>query len=364
MLRHAGATRFIYNHLLQKHEEYYEQNHENWLCGKMCKYITQLKEIEKYNWLKEISAFTLKQTARNLDDAYMRFYKKINGHPKFKSKKKSKISFPVRGEAKRMYFIDNTVKLEKIGFVKYKSSHDFSEYVFTKYQTFYNCRINKTNNKWILHVTLTSETQAVKLTDKVMGIDIGIKEFATICFGEEKIVYHNINKSQKIRKLKSKLKHLHRKLSKKYLINNYKNTNNILKYQNIIKKIYYKLSCIREDYICKIVNKIVNMKPSKIVVEKLNVEGLLKNKHISESVREQMFYTFFHKLKNKCEFYGIEFIRADRYYPSSKKCSNCGNVKKYLKLSERTYICEHCGLEIDRDFNAAINLMNYGINNT
>ena len=141
--------------------------------------------------------------------------------------------------------------------------------------------------------------------------------------------------------------------------NKYIKTNNIIKLEKQIRILYRKLTNIRSNHIYQSINTILKEKPYRVIMEDLNVKNMMKNKHLSQSISEQCFYKFTSTMKYKCEWNGIEFIQVDRFYPSSKTCSGCGNVKKDLKLSDRTYICSECGLVIDRDLNASINLMNY-----
>ena len=136
-------------------------------------------------------------------------------------------------------------------------------------------------------------------------------------------------------------------------------TKNIIKLEKGIKLIHRKLKNIRLNHIHQATNMIVKTKPSRVVMETLNIQAIMKNRHLSEAVGQQCFYEFKRQMKYKCLFNGIQFVEADKWYPSSKTCSECGGIKKVLKLSERTYICEKCGCIIDRDLNAAINLSRY-----
>lgn len=193
-----------------------------------------------------------------------------------------------------------------------------------------------------------------------MGIDLGVKDLAIVAIGNDKLVFKNINKTSKMRKLNKKLKHLQRKTARKYYTNGgYDKTNNILKTEAQIKELSYHISNIRQNYIHQITRQLVDMLPYRVVMEDLNVSGMMKNRHLSKAVQEQCFFNFIQIMKYKCEEYGIEFVQADRFYPSSKTCSSCGCINKDLKLSDRTYICSECGAVIDRDYNAAINLMQY-----
>lgn len=156
---------------------------------------------------------------------------------------------------------------------------------------------------------------------------------------------------------------MQRCISKKYIKNKIGNkfikTMNIKKLEHKIKLIHRRIKNIRENYIHQITSHLVKTKPSRIVIEDLNIKGMLKNKHLSKATAEQSFYRFISVLGYKCDWNNIKFIKADRFYPSSKLCSCCGNIKKDLKLKDRTYKCSSCGFIIDRDFNASLNLANY-----
>ncbi|CAG7839615.1 IS607 family transposase ISCbo6 [Clostridium haemolyticum] len=138
----------------------------------------------------------------------------------------------------------------------------------------------------------------------------------------------------------------------------FKKTNNIIKLEKEIRLLHRRLRNIRNNHIHQATNKIVKTKPSRVVMETLNIKGMLKNKHLSKAISEQCLYDFKTKMQYKCKLYGIEFIEADKWYPSSKTCSCCGAIKKDLKLSDRVYKC-NCGLVINRDLNASINLSRY-----
>ena len=187
--------------------------------------------------------------------------------------------------------------------------------------------------------------------------------------------YRNINKGYRIKLLEKRLKRSQRKLSRKILDNimSYtknripkytrplKDCKNIQKQKHIIQGLYRKLSNIRTNYIHQVTAKIVKNKPSRIALEDLNVSGMLKNKHLSKSISDSKLYEFRRQIEYKSGLYGIEVVIAGRWYPSSKTCHKCGHIKKDLKLSDRTYRCDECGLMIDRDVNASINLARYQI---
>jgi len=205
-----------------------------------------------------------------------------------------------------------------------------------------------------------------------IGIDLGVKDLAIVSTGK---VYKNINKTPKVKRLKKRLKKEQRIVSRKIEGNiesrdskrrptwkrPLKECKNIQRQNQKIRLIHKKLADIRNNHLHQTTSEIVKTKPSRIVMENLNVSGMMKNRHLSKAIAEQKFYEFKRQIKYKCEQYDIEFVEVDRFYASSKTCSHCGHIKIDLKLSDRIYECAECGLTIDRDLNAAINLANYQI---
>jgi putative transposase len=213
------------------------------------------------------------------------------------------------------------------------------------------------------YVSVLVETPDAKIannTNEGVGIDLELKNFAIVSNGK---TYKNINKSAELKKLEKQLKREERCLSRKYenLKKRSKQRKEEATRQNIqkqilrVQKLHHRIDNIRTDYINKIVNEIVKNKPSYVTIEDLNVNGMMKNRHLSKAVASQKFYEFRRKLKAKCDENGIELRVVDRFYPSSKLCHCCGSIKKDLKLSDRIYRCV-CGYVEDRDFNASLNL--------
>ena len=355
--KHIGCCRFLWNYMLNLQNENYEKGNKYISRYDMIRSLTPLKKQEEYSWLNEVSNTSLQNICTDLDKDFKGFFKKLNGYPKFKSKKKSKNIYPVC--CNRFYFKDNIhIQIQILGIVKCKT--DFK--VPIGKHKFSNVRLSKELNKYFISFGLECENQVRKLNDYSMGIDLGVKELAAVSYGDDSLIFHNINKSSKMRKLNRELKHLQRSVSRKYEENRqgnkYIKTNNIIKLEKKIYKINRKISNIRTNYIHQTTHKLVELLPKRVVMENLNVSGMMKNKHLSEAIAEQGFYRFISYMKYKCEWNGIEFIQADKFYPSSKTCSCCGKIRKDLKLSDRVFRCE-CGAEIDRDINAAINLKNY-----
>ena len=361
--KHINVSRFVWNYALAEQLNRYKNGEKHLNKYGMRDMFIVLKQTQEYSWLKEVSAHTIGNVCIDLDKAYTSFFKKISSKPKFKKKNKCKNSFPVRCET--VYFANDCVNIEKIGKIKYQSDRELPQ--GRNVCKFTNPRIAFENNKWILSFGMECENQTRELTDLSVGIDLGIKELAVVAYGDNHKVYKNINKSKRVKTLKHKLVHLQRKVSRKYETNNknkvydtkwYK-SNGILKTEEQIRKIYNQLSNIRKNYTHQTTHEIISLLPKRIVMEDLNVSGMMKNKYLAKAISEQMFYEFIRQMKYKCEYNGIEFVQVDRFYPSSKTCHKCGCIKHDLKLSDRTYICSECGEVIDRDLNAAINLANY-----
>lgn len=358
MFKSIGCSRFAYNWALNRCNELYQQG-VKYNMSNIRKEFTQLKKQDEFKWLNEVSNKTMVESMRNLDSAFKRFFKTKEGYPKFKTKRKSRLSFYVRYDS--LYFLDDICNIEKIGKVKFKTNYDIPK--GRNICRFSNPHCSFDGKYWYLSFGFeVEENQTALNNDLSIGIDLGIKDLAVVNVLDKPI--KNINKSKKVRKLKKRLKRLQRQLSRKYEVNKqgdkFIKTNNIIKLEKRIKLLHRKLSNIRNNHIHQATNKIIKLKPYRVVMEDLNVKGMMKNKHLSKAIQEQGFYEFIRQMKYKCEFNGIQFIRADRYFPSSKLCSCCGSIKKDLKLKDRLYKCD-CGLEIDRDKNASINLGNYGL---
>lgn len=353
MWKHIGCCRFIWNWGLDTQTKEREANGKKLSCFDLMKKLTPLKKQPEYIWLNEVSNASLQTALRDLDKAYSNFFRGA-GFPKFKSRKKSKPNYPARND---IYFTDDVVTISKLGKVKYKTNYKVP---LGKEVKLYNPRISYVNHKWILTVGFERESQTPILTDKSMGIDLGVKVLCSAAFDDENIVVKNINKSSAMKKKQKKLKRLQRKVSRKYFQNgSYHKTNNILKIEDQIRELQYHISMIRNNHIHQTTHMLVSKLPRRVVMEDLNVSGMMKNKHLSRAIQEQCFYEFIRQMKYKCEWNGIEFIQVDKFYPSSKTCSCCGSIKRDLKLSERMFVCPECGYTVDRDYNAAINLMKY-----
>lgn len=354
LFQSAGASRWAYNWTLGKQEENYQNGDKFISDSDLRKELTRLKKTEELSWLNDYSNNITKQAIKDACDAYKKFFTKHSKKPKFKSKRKSPPKF--YQDTEKIKFKNGKVRLEKIGWVRLSEKDRIPEDV--KYT---NPRVKFDGVHWHVSVGIKTNQEKVELTGESIGVDVGIKDLA-LCSNIEK-PFKNINKTERVKKLEKRLRRLQRSVSNKYEKNkeggSYVKTSNIIKLEKDIKKLHRRLDNIRTDYRHQVTNEIVKTKPSQIVVESLNIKGMMKNRHLSKSIAKQGLFEFKMMLKYKSLKYGIQFVEADPWYPSSKTCSECGHVKRNLSLSERVFRCEVCGTAIDRDKNASINLSRY-----
>ena len=360
-----GVSRFAYNWTLGKQQENYKNGGKFISDNELRKEFTKLKKTKEYEWLNQYSNNIPKQAIKDACDSYKRFFKGSSNFPRFKSKKKSRSSFYV--DNIKIKFSDTHVKLEKLSNSTKKNKAKLNWVRLAEKNRiptdckYINPRVTFDGVNFWISVGIEYENNLELPTNEGIGIDLGIKDLA-IC--SDKNIYKNINKTSKVNKIEKKRRRLQRQISRKYELNregrSYKKTSNIKKLEKELLKVNQRLTNIRHNYLHQTTTEIINRKPIFIVLESLNVVGMMKNKHLAKAIQQQCFYEFYRQIQYKCLWNNIKFIEADRFYPSSKTCSECGSVKKQLKLSEREYICEECGCVIDRDYNASVNLMKYG----
>ena len=360
-----GVSRFAYNWTLGKQQENYKNGGKFISDNELRKEFTKLKKTKEYEWLNQYSNNIPKQAIKDACDSYKRFFKGYSKFPRFKSKKKSRPSFYV--DNIKIKFSDTHVKLEKLSNSTKKNKAKLNWVRLAEKNRiptdckYINPRVTFDGVNFWISVGIEYENNLELPTNEGIGIDLGIKDLA-IC--SDKNIYKNINKTSKVKKIEKKRRRLQRQISRKYELNregrSYKKTSNIKKLEKELLKVNQRLTNIRHNYLHQTTTEIINRKPIFIVLESLNVVGMMKNKHLAKAIQQQCFYEFYRQIQYKCLWNNIKFIEADRFYPSSKTCSECGSVKKQLKLSEREYICEECGCVIDRDYNASVNLMKYG----
>jgi putative transposase len=366
LFRYANTARFAYNWALGREKENYKNGGKFLSDGELRKEFTQLKKVDKYSWLNEISNNVTKQAIKDACNAYKRFFTGYSKFPKFKSRKHFIPSF--YQDNVKIQFTESHVKVEGFTTSKRKNKQKLNWIRLAENNRiptnckYTNPRIKYDGLNWYLTVGVEYEDSTAIPSNEGIGIDLGIKDLA-ICSDGNK--YKNINKTQKVKKLEKQKRRLQRSISRSYEKNkkgeSYYKTNNVIKKEKFLLKLNHRLTNIRHDYLHKTTSEIIKREPSFIVLEDLNVSGMMKNKHLSKAVQQQGFYEFRCQIEYKSAWNNIPAIMADRFFPSSKLCSCCGNIKKDLKLSDRIYKCE-CGNIIDRDFQAALNLKRYGEN--
>ena len=353
-----GTERFIYNEYIKYNQEQYKLGNKFISANDFSKYLNNiyLPNNPDKRWIKDVSSKSVKQAMTYGEKAFKRFFKGLSSFPIFKKKGRNELgAYFVKNNKKDFEFYRHKIKIPTLKFVRVKEYGYIPKNAIIKSGT-----ITKIADRYFLSLIMEVEdtVKATNTSSKGLGVDLGIKDTAICSDGR---VFKNINKTIKIKKLKKKLKREQRKMSrsieysksKKIKLKEFKNFN---KKKLKVQKIFYRLNCIRDDYNNKMVNEITRAKLKYITIEDLKVSNMMKNKHLSKAIQEQNFYAIRTKLINKCKERNIELRLVDTFYPSSKTCSCCGEIKKDLKLNDRIYKCCNCGLEIDRDYNASINL--------
>nr|WP_283699941.1 transposase [Clostridium perfringens] len=357
-----GVSRFIYNFYIARNKEIYEKegkfvsgmDFSKWLNNE---YIPNNQEMK---WIKEVSSKATKQAIMNGDKAFRDFFKKAKGFPRFKKKKNQDVKAYFPKNNKTDWTLErHRVKIPTLGWVRLKEFGYIPVNSMVKSGT-----VSQKADRYYVSILVEDDyIEVSKSTNEGVGIDLGVKEFAVCSDG---IKFKNINKTSTVKKVEKKLKREQRKLSRKYESLKIRNKNiregratsqNIQKQIVKVQKLHQRLRNIRTDYINKTVFSIIKQKPSYITIEDLAVSNMMKNKHLSKAIASQKFFEFKVKLISKCKQNNIQLRIVHRFYPSSKTCSQCGKIKKDLKLSDRIYKCD-CGFTIDRDLNASINLKN------
>ena len=364
MFQYAGASRFAYNWALAREKENYEKGGRFIPDTELRKEFTRLRNSDEYAWLLNVSNNVTKQAIKDACSAYKNFFKGLQRYPRFKAKKKSMPKF--YQDNIKIQFRDTHVKFEGFSFSRKANKQKLNWVKLAEHgriptdAKYRNPRVSFDGLNWWISVCVEFPDCRDRSNHDGIGIDLGIKDLAICSDGN---TYKNINKSQTVKKLEKCKRRLQRSVSRKYEHNkkggSYCKTNNIVKKEKLLLKVNHRLANIRKDYLNQTTSEIVNRKPRFICIEDLNVRGMMKNRHLSKAVQGQGFFAFRKQLEYKCSDKGIQLIVADRFYPSSKLCCCCGNIKKDLKLSDRVYRCE-CGNMIDRDFQASINLKAYG----
>ena len=357
--RTIGTCRFVYNFYLDHNKEVYE-NEKRFVSGmEFSKWLNNdfIPNHQKYSWIKEVGSKAVKQSIMNGEKAFKKFFKGEAGFPNFKKKNNQDVKAYFPKNNKTDWTVErHRIKVPTFGWVKLK------EFGYIPVgATVTGGTISQKADRY--YVSVTVRMPEVKQQPVVFsegdGVDVGIKDFVISSHGE---VFKNLNKSSAIRKMEKKLKREQRALSRKFEMKKRGEksaTNggrNIAKNVLRVQTLHQCLANMRNEYRAYVVSRLTKTKPAYITIEDLNVKGMMKNRHLSRVIAGQGFHDFKVKLLDACKKVGSELRQVSRFYPSSKLCSNCGHKKTKLSLSERVYHCEACGMELDRDLNAAINL--------
>jgi len=362
-----GICRFLYNSYLAKNQELYELYKEGKIDKKQSfmsandfdKYINNdVKILEEFNWINNCGSMARKKSIVNAEKAYKMFFKGQGGFPKFKKKKSQNIKIYYAKNNKTDWTVKrHKVKIPNLGYIELKEKG----YIPTNAKVVSGTVSMKAGRYYVsVLCDIPDHNNYSQSENEGIGIDLGIKDLAIVSNIDEP--FKNINKTEIVIKLKRKLRRLQRQVSRKYEMNKdgkkFIKTKNIIKLEVKTKRIYKRISNIHSNYAHQITTSLVKSKPEYVTIEDLNVSKMMKNRYLSKAIAEQCFYEFRKQLVYKCSLNNIELRIVDRYFPSSKLCSECGSIKSDLKLSDREYICKECGIVLDRDKNASINLKN------
>ena len=345
--KHFGCVRYIYNQGLQTKVALYEKTGESISCNKLTTgMLIELKSDPSKEWLHEVYSQCLQMALRNLDNAFTKFFREKKGFPKFKSKHKSVQScqFP---QNVKIDFEKNKIKFPKIGGLKVKLSRKFKGNIKTT-------TISKTStNKYYVSVLVDNGKELPKKVkvkkETTIGIDLGIKDFCILSNGEK------VQNPKYLKNNLDRIKVLQRRASKKK-----KGSQNRMKANRRLALKHEYVRNVRMDFLHKLSSRLIRDNQT-ICLEDLNIEGMLKNHKLAQSISDVSWSQFVDFLKYKSDWYGKNIVQIGRFEASSKTCSVCGWIKKDLTLKDREWKCEKCGTEHDRDLNAAVNIKKFGL---
>lgn len=348
-----GCYRVVYNQCLARKIKSYEENKVTENRTTLGHFVHhELLKDDNFVWLNEQNTKVLKQAVIDMLTAYKNFFERHTGYPKFKSKKDNKQScrFELGAISKRNVYTDYKLSLANIKNVKFRCNKKNVEYLQKHKDNIRQATLSKLpcGEYWLSILVDGDLNRIPKQTKECVGIDLGIKDFVVTSDGE---VFENLhfkkNETQKIIRLQ-------KQLSRKQ-----KSSNNRNKARIKLAKAYKKITDKKQYYLHQISNYLID-ENQVICMEDLNVKGMLRNHKLAESIQELNFGEFRKMLEYKAKWYGRHLVFVDRFYPSSKTCNHCGYVNKALKLNDRQWMCPDCGNIIERDYNAALNILDEG----
>lgn len=338
-MRCCGTARFVWNHALAAWNAAYASGEKPTGYG-LKKAFNQTK-YELYPWLKDVHRDCHSQPFANLQRAFNSFFKGVAKRPKFKKRGKCRDSFAVANDKFRVD--GETVVLPKIGRVRMTEPLRFNGKVM-------GAVVSRTGDRWFIAIQVdVGDYRKDRSSDNATGIDLGIKTAITLADGEK------LHSPRPLKKYKAKLKRVSRRVSRRV-----KGSKNRSKAVKVLARVHAKVARIRNDWLHKITTTICK-NHAMVVIEDLNVSGMLANRKLAPAICDMGWFEFRRQLDYKSAIYGTKIVIADRWFPSSKRCSACGSIKQDLTLRERSYECNSCGLIIDRDLNAAMNLRTVGL---
>ena len=339
LAKHFGVCRYVYNHFLAYRNEVYYSTGTGSNYNNDCAVLVELKK--KLAWMSEVNSQSLQRELRNLDTAFKRFFKKQAGFPKFHAKHNDKQSFRVpqkvhvKGDFLYLPKFRDGIRLRRHRLIEGKIKHATI--------------MQNRSGQYYAFICVEREMPKLPPSPNVVGVDLGVKNLATCSNG---IVFPNI---KPYANLQQRLRRLQKSLSRKV-----KGSHNYARAKKLVARCHQRIADIRSNHLHHVSKALID-ENQVVVLEDLNVQGMLKNRRLAKSVSDVSLGELVRQIEYKAGWYGREVVKVDRWYPSSKTCNVCGYVNADLTLAEREWACPHCGTDLDRDRNASLNILGEGL---